>query len=226
MNPGRLSGTDKNGTADLGNNGNGVLLGAFTSKNTVGDSDPTDGSLTNAANTIAFNDLDGVGVDGSSTGNRILSNSIFSNGELGIDLIPNGVTANDPKDPDTGANQLQNYPLITDAQIFDDPFFGDTTTITGELNSTPSTRKKKRVFIIQFFSNPPADPNEGKTFLHQMQVKTDRQDNALDFGFSTSAVSEGDYITATATNRATGDTSEFSAAKLVVRPPPPVIGGG
>jgi hypothetical protein len=37
----------------------------------------------------------------------------------------------------------------------------------------------------------------------------------LDFSFSTQAVSEGDYISATATNKAMGDTSEFSAAHRV-----------
>jgi hypothetical protein len=41
-------------------------------------------------------------------GNRILSNSIFSNGETGIDLGGGtedsfGVTANDPDDPDATA---------------------------------------------------------------------------------------------------------------------------
>ncbi len=126
-----------------------------------------------------------------------------------------GVTPNDDKDPDTGANRLQNYPDLTSAHIFDDPFGGDTTTIVGDLNSTPSTRKKKRTFIIQFFANFSTDPNEGKTFLGQIQVRTDRLGNVSDFGFSTQQVKEGDYITATATNKATGDTSEFSAAQRV-----------
>jgi CSLREA domain-containing protein len=225
---GNLIGTDKNGTGDLGNDHLGVAF-VSSSKNTIGDSDPTDG-LTNAANTIAFNTRDGVGVDYNSTGNRILSNSIFSNNdpsttdsELGISLRaslsdPNIVTLNDPKDPDTGSNRLQNYPVLSFAQ----EGFDNTTSIGGDLNSTPSTRKKTRIFSIQFFSNPSTDPNEGKTFLGQRQVKTDRQGNAS-VGFSTSAVSEGEYITATATNKATGDTSEFSQARVVEGP---VIGGG
>jgi hypothetical protein len=216
---GNLIGTDKNGTAPLGNDSWGMFV-SFSSKNTIGDSDPTDG-LTNAANTIAFNGLDGVAVGSESTGNRILSNSIYANDWLGIDLRPTGVTDNDLRDPDTGSNRLQNFPVLS-AQ---ESSFGNSTIIGGDLNSTPSTRKKKRIFIIQFFSNPSTDPNEGKTFLHQMQVKTDRQGNALDFGFEVSqaVVSEGDYITATATNRATGDTSEFSEARVVEGS---VIGGG
>ena len=67
--------------------------------------------------------IDGVEVD-SGTGNAIRGNSIFSNnGEpgdgLGIDLDagsatgPLGVNPNDPGDPDTGPNGLQNYPVLS-----------------------------------------------------------------------------------------------------------------
>lgn len=167
------------------------------------------------------NAVDGGVVISSGTGNRILSNSIFSNGNtaaaLGIDLGGNGVTANDPKDPDTGANRLQNYPVITSVFISREPFIGTTTNISGKLNSTPSTRVTKRTFIIQFFSSSLKDPSgfgEGETFLGQKTVTTNRNGNAS-FDFSTSAASEGDFITATATRKATGDTSEFSKAKLV-----------
>src|SRR3712207_8411679 len=45
----------------------------------------------------------------SGTGNSILDNSISSNGSLGISL--NGAAPpNDPKDRDTGPNNLQNFP--------------------------------------------------------------------------------------------------------------------
>jgi CSLREA domain-containing protein len=114
------------------------------------------------------NAVDGGVMISSGTGNRILSNSIFSNEALGIDLAggtedANGVTANDDKDPDTGANRLQNYPVITSAQTF-----GSFTSINGRLNSTPSTRDRTRTFIIQFFSSPQKDPSgfgEGQTFI-------------------------------------------------------------
>ena len=168
------------------------------------------------------NAVDGGVVISSGAGNRILSNSIFSNGKLGIDLEggtedANGITANDPKDPDTGPNRLQNYPLITSATTF-----GSFTAINGTLESTPSTRKTKRTFTIQFFSNPSTDPNEGKTFLGQKQVTTNRQGKAS-FSFApVQKVSEGQFITATATNKM-GDTSEFSLTKRVEEP---VIGPG
>jgi CSLREA domain-containing protein len=182
---------------------------------------------------------DGVQIS-SGTGNRILSNSIFENGRLGIDLNggsqdTNGVTTNDGDDPttskpdpdkDTGPNSLQNYPVITSAQTF-----GSFTSINGTLESTPSTRKKKSTFIIQFFRSPSADSpsgyGEGKTFLGEIQVKTDRQGEVKSetgtFGFAPfQTVPVGQFITATATNKKTGDTSEFSQAERVE---PPVIGG-
>jgi CSLREA domain-containing protein len=166
------------------------------------------------------NAVDGGVVISSGTGNRILSNSIFSNGStaaaLGIDLGDNGVTANDDRDPDTGANRLQNYPVITSAQTF-----GSFTSINGRLNSTPSTRLQQRTFIIQFFRSPSKDSSnfgEGQTFIGQTQVTTNRQGNAsFDFApFQT--VSVGQFITATATRESTGDTSEFSRARVVKEP--------
>jgi len=116
---GNLIGTKKDGTTALANGRNGVQVAG--SGNTI------------ARNTIAFNGWDGVEISGAdSTGNRILSNSIFENGLLGIDLGADFLTTNDSQDPDTGSNRLQNYPVITSAQRFPDK----TTTITGRLNST------------------------------------------------------------------------------------------
>src|SRR5439155_23562524 len=87
----------------------------------------------------------GVLVNGG-TGNSILGNSIFANGGLGINLGDHdGVTENDlvPGDPDTGANNLQNFPVLTSAVTV-----GTTTTITGTFNSTPNHN-----FRIEFFTN-------------------------------------------------------------------------
>jgi CSLREA domain-containing protein len=149
------------------------------------------------------NGSDGVGLLEDADGNRILSNSIFANGNLGIDLSDNGPTANDSLDPDTGENRLQNFPVITSAKTI-----SGTTTIEGALNSSPSES-----YTIEFFSNPSGD--EGQTFIGQKIVSTDASGDAS-FSFTpTKAVAVGRQITATATSNATEDTSEFSAAQQV-----------
>jgi hypothetical protein len=199
---GNYIGTDKTGTADLGNGNNGVLIASEASNNTVG------GASSGAANTIAFNGSvfqDGVRIGGAvaGTGNSILRNSIFSNADLGIDLGDNGVTPNDIGDPDTGANNLQNFPVLTSAKSS-----RRGTTIKGTLNSTAST-----TFTIQFFSGPAMDL-EGKRFMGQKSVTTDASGNAS-FTFKTKKKAAGE-ATATATD-AGGNTSEFSAARTVAR---------
>ena len=196
---GNLIGTDVSGTTPIGNGLHGILI---TSEG------PSSGPAGNRieGNTIAFNGGDGVF---SSVGccNQIKSNSIFSNGGLGIDLGPDGVTPNDPGDADSGPNDLQNFPVPSSATSSDNG-----TTIQGTLDSTPSTQ-----FELEFFSNTACDPSgfgEGQTPLGSTTVTTGESGGAS-FGvtFST-AVPQGQFITATAIgpNR---DTSEFSQCIVV-----------
>jgi CSLREA domain-containing protein len=196
---GNYIGTTRSGTANLGNEVCGVVVGDGASGNRVG------GTTSAAANIIAFNGFCGVGIydDGaSSTNNRILSNSIFSNAGLGIDLGNDGLTPNDPKDTDTGPNDLQNFPVLTSATTT-----GTSVTVRGNLNSTPN-----KTFTLQFFRNP-SGTNEGKTFLAQRSVTTNANGNApFTFTFAV-PVAAAQRITATATGA--GNTSEFSAARLV-----------
>ena len=84
-----LIGTDATGTQPLGNGSHGVYM--QSNGNRVG-------SLTTGiGNVIAFNNAYGVRVE-TGTGNAIVNNSIFSNGLMGIDLVPGGLTPNDPGD--------------------------------------------------------------------------------------------------------------------------------
>jgi parallel beta-helix repeat protein len=192
---GNRIGTTANGTGALGNADDGVFVSS-SSENFVGDLSP------GAANIIAFNGGDGVIVSGgASNRNSITSNSIFSNTEQGIDLVDDGPTANDPGDADTGANSLQNKPVVTSAKTT-----STATTVKAKLNSTPN-----RAFRVQFFSNPSG--NEGKKFVGQQVVSTDASGNAT-FTFKPAAkVAVGQMITATAS---ADDTSEFSAPRKVV----------
>ena len=86
---GNLIGTDPTGTLSLGNSGPGVGVGEGSSNNTIG------GTTAGAGNVIAFNEGDGVVVGrnatDASTGNAILSNAIYGNAGLGIDLGYDGV---------------------------------------------------------------------------------------------------------------------------------------
>ncbi|MEW6157926.1 MAG: right-handed parallel beta-helix repeat-containing protein, partial [Verrucomicrobiota bacterium] len=192
-------GTDSRGTLPLGNGSHGVLLvsGAPTG-NQIGSPNP-------GGNVIAFNSQDGVSVS-AGTNNAIRANQIFRNGgsgtsNLGIDLGTSGVQQNDTGDPDTGANQLQNYPVLTSATAHI-----DNTQIQGTLNSRPET-----TFQIDFFSNVEIDPSgngEGQQWLGSAEVTTDNSGNAA-FDATVSGVVIGRFITSTATDP-TGNTSEFS----------------
>jgi CSLREA domain-containing protein len=213
---GNYIGTTKSGTGDLGNSSRGAIIYDSASDTTIGDDDPTDG-LTNAANIIAFNGGRGVEVSGAaSTSNGILSNSIFSNASLGIDLGGDGVTPNDgPGDADTGPNNLQNFPVISSAVTS-----GTKTTIKGTLESTPSQGNIGVGNTIQFFSNPRSANDEGKELIGERVVIDTDGDGIIPFTFEPpKTVKEGLFVTATATNNSTGDTSEFSAAVAVDGPP-------
>jgi hypothetical protein len=226
---GNFIGTNANGTNTPNNVGNGVhgvdfRDGAFD--NTVG------GTASGSGNRIAHNGEDGVSVSASnSAGNRVLSNFIFSNGgttattNLGIDLGTSGVTANDTDDPDTGANNLQNFPVITSATRSNSTGF---TTISGTLNSNPSQN-----YTVQCFVAVPDPSGHGEGQILEAQdttVTTDANgdaDGADSFSCVTNfPVAVGQTVTTTATNTSgtatgtsIGDTSEFSLNVGVVAGP-------
>jgi CSLREA domain-containing protein len=201
---GNKIGTDITGTAPIPNSSAGILAGTAALGTVIG------GVAAGEGNIIAFNG--GIGILVQSSGYGILGNSIFSNGGLGIDLGGGGVTDNDvtPGDPDTGPNDLQNFPVL------DAPVFGGGTSTTGTLNSTPG-----RTFRIEIFANDECDPllhGEGKTFVGTVDTAvTDANGDVaftVNFGQSLPA---GTLLTATATDLTTNDTSEFSVCPA---PPP------
>ncbi len=208
---GNFVGTSLDGAAPLGNAFGGVVIdGAANS--IIG------GTVAGTANRIGFNGLVGVLVS-AGVGNAILGNSIFANVGLGIDLgfvdpddLPstNGVTPNDPQDPDIGPNLLQNFPSLVSAVSFN-----GTTTIRGSFNSTPNT-----LFRVELFTNLVEDPSlqgEGETFLLAQNVLTDANGNATLTINAGIEIPRGRFITATATNPS-NSTSEFSVSVGVVGP--------
>ncbi len=199
---GNMVGTDYTGTAPLPNIGDGIEI-RNADGNTIG------GITDGASNTIAFNGGDGVAVF-SGVDNDISGNSIFSNGGLGIDLIPDGVTLNDDGDGDGGPNGLQNFPTLVSAVM------DGGTLIRGTFNSKPDTE-----FRVEYFSNRVCDPSghgEGESFLAAVTLITGENGNT-GFGFIPNAppVPAGYFITATATDP-NGNTSEFSSCVKVIDP--------
>jgi parallel beta-helix repeat protein len=194
---GNYIGTDVTGAVALGNAGHGVIINDAPG-NTIG------GTAAGAGNTIAFNGGAGVAIV-AGTGNAVLSNSIYSNTELGIDLGSTGVTPNDLGDADTGPNNLQNFPVVLLAHATPGG-----TTIRGTLNSTPDA-----TFRLEFFASPTCHASgfgEGQTFLGAATVTTNDAGNATFALTTTMAIPLGSAIAATATDAAS-NTSEFSACK-------------
>ena len=103
------------GTVVLGNRigtnaaGSGPVPNSLSGMFVDGNGTTIGGTAAGAANIIAYNATIGVNVAGG-TGHAIVGNSIFSNGELGINLGPFVVTPNDAGDGDTGANNLPELP--------------------------------------------------------------------------------------------------------------------
>ena len=97
---GNFVGTDASGIRPLGNGINGVSATFGFASDLSATNNTIGGTGAGAGNIIAFNSNIGVKIGessfDSSTGNAILSNSIFANGALGIDLGADGVTPNTP----------------------------------------------------------------------------------------------------------------------------------
>lgn len=179
---------------------NGWGIYNVSSNNTFG------GTVAGAGNIIAHSNLAGVFI-ASGPGNVLLSNSIFNNGGLGIDLDPYGITPSDPGDGDSGANNRQNFPDLYSAINYP-----GSTTVNSSFSSTPNTS-----FTIQFFSNNTCDASgygEGESLLGGIVVTTDAGGQApFQVTFPT-AIPAGQFITAIATDPS-GNTSEFSQCEVV-----------
>ncbi len=201
-------GTDMAGTGLFANSAHGVFVTNKAANNFIGGTSGTEGNI--IANNAGVGVL--IGSDPSAgfstvagVGNAILGNSIFNNVLLGIDIGPrNGVSANDVKDPDTGPNNRQNFPVLASATIA-----GTDVQIAFALNSLANT-----TFRIEFFASP---TGQGKNFLGFIDVTTDASGNTV----ATTAtvpytIALGTIITATATNLTTNDTSEFALGVTAV----------
>jgi parallel beta-helix repeat protein len=202
---GNFIGTDTSGTGAVPNAAAGVLIDVASS-NTIGGTGAGEGNL------IAFNGGPGVHIlPGAAISNQIAGNVIRNNAGLGIDLFGDGVTANDPLDADVGPNRLQNFPTLTSTSP---------SLIRGVINSAPNSS-----FRIEFFANAGCVPDgEGESFLGSLTVATDGSGSSATFSFAPSApLAIGMFVTATATDLALNDTSEFSACLEVSAAAPSLV---
>lgn len=147
-------------------------------------------SISVVLNIISGNSGNGIGVtDGTEL--EFAENQMILNGGLGIDLGLDGVTANDMGDGDSGAGDLQNFPVISSA-VTDSGI----TTVMGTLNSLPNEN-----FRIHFYISPSCDGSgfgEGLVYGGFIDVATDMfGDTPFSFNLITPAAS-GDSVTATA----------------------------
>ncbi|MEM7412361.1 MAG: hypothetical protein AAF430_19185 [Myxococcota bacterium] len=114
---GNYIGTDASG-ADLGNDGDGILLSAALRTTLGSDVGTPEVELPDRGNVIAFNGRAGIRAEESQVGspdptqNAWRGNVLYSNRRLPVDIGVEGANVNDPGDFDQGANRLQNTPEL------------------------------------------------------------------------------------------------------------------
>ncbi|HBB88300.1 MAG TPA: hypothetical protein DC047_11850 [Blastocatellia bacterium] len=188
------------GSALLMNSNNGISLHGATN-NLIG------GLTAGAGNTIAFNAAFGVvltcptlnGITVCSVGNQILSNSIYAhNNAPGIALLQNAGNF---------ANNNQSAPTLFNVGVN-----GGSANFGGKLTSTPNSN-----YRIQVFSNDNCNPSgngEGQRLVATTTASSDGSGVAF---FSVNGAAQiGEFITATATDINTNNTSRFSPCMQAV----------
>ena len=173
-----------------GNAGGGLLISG--NNNFVAD------SLVRA-NRFETNGGAGIIVRGG-TGNRLHFNAFTDGDGVFIDLGGDGPTPNDDGDADTGANTLQNFPVLTQVLT------GGSTTIEGVLDSMPEAE-----YRLHFY----AWSDTLLRFLGEANVRTDASGEAIIAVVVEGTAEVGQDVYATATD-ADGNTSEFSRPFTVV----------
>ncbi len=197
---GNWIGTRSDGVTPLPNETRGIFISDAASDNLIGGTGPGEG------NVIAANGDDGIGIL-NGTGNAIRGNSMFGNTQQAIDLWDPGVTPNDPNDPDTGANNRQNFPILTTATTD-----GCALTVQGTLDSLAST-----TFSLDFFLTETCDTSgngEGRTYLGSASTTTNASGDATFTTPLAATAAAGQFVTATATDP-NGNTSELCTCRVV-----------
>jgi len=178
--------------------GYGIRLHSGAANGSIGDPGAGQG------NRIENNGGSGIRLDwANADGVSIRGNSISKNGGLGIDLDGDGVTLNDgPTDPDSGANDDVNFPVLTRATTD-----GFNTNVEGFLDTAGNVN-------VDFYASDERDPSgygEGATYLQTQNLSPGS------FNVPLPPVPIGTWITATSNSGS--NTSEFSFAIAVTTRP-------
>ena len=195
---GNYLGVGSDGTTAVGNTGDGVSVQGASTTTTIG------GTVVNAGNVIANNTGKAVVVtDASTVGAGILGNSIYSNGGTSIDLLNNGITANDGAKTAGQPNLLMDKPVITSSSLS-----GTTLTVAGYVGSAAgqATFASARVELFKS-DNDASGFGEGQAYLNFL---TSDASGNFSGSVTVSGLSVGDKLTGTATD-ASNNTSEFGA---------------
>ncbi|GEM_PF-2999900 len=159
-------------------------------------------------NIISGNGGDGIRVS-AGTGNSLRRNLLISNSGSPVDLGGDGRTLNDMDDVDSGANALQNFPVLTSA-------LRGSLNVQGELTSSPNTGFELDFFLADVCG--PQDLGELAIFAGSAEIVTDATGYALvDVNLDVTA-QEGQFVAATVTSSA-GNTSEVSLCIPVTEAP-------
>jgi subtilisin-like proprotein convertase family protein len=161
-------------------------------------------------NTIRNNARNGVYGLGTISA-AIISNQIYANGLIGIDLNDDGVTANDAGDGDSGPNDLLNFPEIIKVIVNGPNALGYNLTLDAPADGNG--------YRLEFFASDSADPSdfgEGEQYLGHVDISHAGGIQSFTGTLTTlQPVGIGSIISATTTRRAAGGTwdatSEFSA---------------
>lgn len=209
---GNYIGTQADGSTALGNVGYGVVVAADATDNVIGNVDST------KANIIANNGNNGVLLNANALNNPVLSNSIYANTNIGIDIFDgegNEVDTNDTGDTDTGANDALNYPIITNSSSIATANPAIDVYLDVDVSETTS-------FLVQLYDNPngldTSGHGEGEVFIGSVPVTgvtAGGMNTTLNF---TGTISDPANISLTITEDLGagnyGSTSEFSPVSI------------
>jgi choice-of-anchor C domain-containing protein len=204
---GNLIGRDAGNSITLSSTQSGVLV-LNTTGVTIGGTASGAGNVIAGNNSVNNSSRAGIVVGGPSQA-AILGNSIYGNGQLGIDLASdgngNGVSANDGAKSANVGNQYMDSPVITSARVR-----GNQLTLAGYVGSAAG----QSLFAgsrVEFFvsDNDASGFGEGRTYLGALTTDASGNFNAT-LTMSVSTLAAGTKLTATATDSG-NNTSEFGA---------------